>query len=501
MKKAHTFHLRILLLSLAILVAGSPCPAGEFLLSPEDVVREAIGNNLSLKADSFNKAISTTGIRRARAIYNPKFTANLDHNESNSQTAPTSPFVDRRSTYDANLSASLLLPSGGTASASFTNLWHKDNLGSPSSRTAEPSLLLSLSQPVLQGFGRGVTEREITLAAFADESALFDWWNAALTVSSNARNQYFALVKARENLETRKSSLALAREIHAGNEARVRAGVLAAIELLDSELGVSQREKDLLDAEKNALSEADKLLVLLNRTPDTEVVPVGPFAADRVDVTEEDALRTAMKARPDLRKARILVESGDFNVRVGKNLALPSLSLKGNAGLAGLGTDYGNALDEMKTGKYPSWSVGIEFSYPLGNDAAEADLAKNRLLAGQSRVSLRNLEQAASLEVRSAKRDLDTSWRQIEVAGKGVRLAEARFSSYVKRGKVGLATTKDIFQAESDLTASREGLADARADYQVAVTNLWKSTGELLERHGIRIVGKEIESGAWKEIR
>jgi outer membrane protein TolC len=496
-----TFAGRSLIVIVALLAAAFPSLAAGLTLNLDDAVRGAIGNNLSLKVEAFNPAISGTGVRSARAIYNPKFTALLDHKGSDSQASPVSFFVDRRRWLDANLSADLLLPSGATASASMTNHWQRDNLGAPMSRYAEPNLTFSLSQPVLQGFGRDVTERGITVAVFATESALAAWWTQALSVSANTRNRYFALIKARENLETSKTSLALAREIHSGNEARVRAGVLAAIELLDSEVGVAQREKDLLEAEKNALDEADKLLVLLHLPPKTELIPVETFPAERVEAAEEGALRTAAAMRPDLRKARIFLATSEFNARVGKNLLLPSLSLKGSAGLTGLGADYGNAIDDLKTGKYPAWSLGIELSYPLGNDAAEADLAKNRLLAVQSMASLLNLEEAASLEVRSAIRDLETRWRQIEVAGKGVTLAEVRLSSYVKRGKVGLATTKDILQVESDLTTARVGLAGARADYQVAVTSLWKSTGELIERHGIRIEDKEIESSAWKEIR
>jgi outer membrane protein TolC len=339
------------------------------------------------------------------------------------------------------------------------------------------------------------------VATFATESALANWRVQAQAVAANTRDEYFAVIKARENLQTRKVSLALAREIHASNEARVRAGVLAAVELLDSQLGVAQREKDLLDAEKNAQDEADKLLVLLHLPPHTELMLSRSFPEAAIDRSEDNAIRKALGMRPDLQQARISMKSQEFSANVSKNLLLPSLSLKGSAGLVGLGTDYGNAVEDLKTGKSPSWSIGLELAYPLGNDAAAADLAKNRLQAGQSRVQIRSLEESVGFDVRSAIRNLDTREQQIGVAKRGVDLAEARFDSYVKRGKVGLATTKDILQVESDLTAAREAQTGARSDFQVAVTQFWKSTGELLDRHGIRIEDNEIETLAWKEIR
>ncbi|MEK6779648.1 MAG: TolC family protein, partial [Candidatus Deferrimicrobiota bacterium] len=474
-------------------------------LTLDDAVRGAIGNNLSLKAEAFNPAISGTDVRRARAIYNPRFSVLLDHRGANSPASQTFPVFSISATrvrfFDANISTDVLLPTGATASASFTNLWRQDNLETFLSRFAQPNLTLSFSQPLLQRFGREITEREITVATFATESALVRWRAQALSVSGNTRDQYFALIKARQNLQTRKASLALAREIHASNEARVRAGVLAAIELLDSRLGVAQREKDLLEAEKNALDEADKLRVLLHLPFQTDFIVPEAFPEAAIDRSEENALRKALAMRPDLLQARTNLKSQEFSEKVGRNLLLPSLSLKGSAGLTALAPDYATGIDDLRTGKFPLWSVGIELAYPLGNDAAEADLAKNRLQAGQSRVQIQSLEESAGLEVRQAIRNLETREKQIAVANRGVELAEARFDSYVKRGKVGLSTTRDILQVESDLTVALEGLAGARSDYQVAVTQLWKSTGELLERHGIRIEEKDIEYSAWKEIR
>lgn len=493
--------LAVCLLAALTLFAAVSAHAGDATISLDEAVRRSIESNLSLRVGTFTPAISAADVRRARAIYNPRLTALLDHRGSNTQISPGSSAADRSRFFDANLSTDVLLSTGATATASFSNLWERDNLGTSFSRFAQPQLSISLSQPILQGLGREVTERGITVALFATESALAGWRDLALSVSGSARDRYFAVIKARENLQTRRASLALAQEIHASNEARVRAGVLAAVELLDSRLGVAQREKDLLDAEKNALDEADKLLVLLNLPLGTNLALPERFPEPEIDRSEENALRRALDMRPDLRQAKANLKSQEFSAKVGRNLLLPSLSLKGTAGISGLAPDYGNAVEDMNSGKYPFWSVGIELAYPLGNDAAEADLAKNRLLAGQSLAQILSIEESVGLEVRQAIRNLETREKQIVVAKRGVELAEARFDSYVKRGKVGLATTKDILQVETDLTAARESLSGSRSDYQIGVTRFWKSTGELLERHRITIEDGRIENMAWKGLR
>jgi outer membrane protein TolC len=153
----------------------------------------------------------------------------------------------------------------------------------------------------------------------------------------------------------------------------------------------------------------------------------------------------------------------------------------------------------MSTGRYPTWSVGLSFSFPLGNTAARADVAAASLKASQARAAVAVLEESAGLEIRTALRALETRRKQIEVARKGVSVAETRLASFLKRGKLGLSTTKDVLDAEVNLTQAREYLSAARADFQSSLTGLWKSTGELLDRHGVRIDGKTVASRARKE--
>ena len=488
-------------LAAALLSAAGPVLAEEIPITLDTAVRAAIERNLELRVQAFAPALSETDVRRARAIFDPNLSLLLDHRGSNAPAAPESPFVERSRFFDANFSTDVLLSSGATASAAFTNLWSRDNPGTPLSRYAQPQISLSLSQPVLRGFGKAMTEKDITIAAYAKASSLLQWRSVAISTVAAARDGYFALVKARENLETRRSSLAVAKEIHTGNRARVKAGVLAEVELLDSGFGVAQREQDLLAAEKSVKDASDSLAVQIQYGVGSELVPADSIPVEPGEVSEQEAMAIALRNRPDLQNANVGRETEEFRTKVARNEMLPAVSLTGSAGLEGLAPDYGNALDDLKSGNSPFWSVGVGFSFPLGNHAAKADLAAGLLRERQAETRIQSLTESIRLDVRSALRALETSVRQIETAQKGIALGEARLASFLKRGKVGLAVTKDILQAESDLTAAREILTAARADYQRTQTLLWKGTGELLERQGIPIEDPAIENLAWKELR
>jgi len=79
------------------------------------------------------------------------------------------------------------------------------------------------------------------------------------------------------------------------------------------------------------------------------------------------------------------------------------------------------------------------------------------------------------------------------VTTQGVTAAETLVASYRKRQQLGLATTKDLLDVEANLTKAKESHSGARADYQAALTDLWKATGELLDREGLRLEGKPPE--------
>ncbi len=477
---------RILPLLLALLLALPFPVAGDdtLTLSVGEAVHMAVEKNLGLQAATYSPAIAETGIRKARAIYDPNLSALVDYRGSDQQVATQSFFVERQNDFNFDASISQLLPSGATTSLSFNNFWSKDNLGLRTSRFAQPQLALSFSQPLLQGIGREVTERGITTADDATDSALADWTQQALNTAAAARNQYLLLVGIRETVATRQASLDLAREIHAQNEGRVAAGVLASYQLQDSRLGVLQARKNLLDAERAEKDTADQLRTTLHLQAGTTIFTTSP-PLDTSEISESEAMRTAMLRRPDVVKARVAVRTAEFTEKISHNLALPSLALQGSAGVTGLDANYGDAVSDMGSARYPNWSVGLSFSVPIGNHSARADVAAARLAASQARTQLSAIEESAGLEVRTALRALRSALEQIEVTEQGVTAAEVVVASYRKRQQVGLATTKDVLDVVAVLTQARENYTVARASYQSAFTNLWKATGELLDREGI----------------
>jgi outer membrane protein TolC len=161
--------------------------------------------------------------------------------------------------------------------------------------------------------------------------------------------------------------------------------------------------------------------------------------------------------------------------------------------LTGLGQNYGKDLDRLGSGRYPIWSGGLVFTYPLGNRAAENDYIKSRLKVEQTKTQISSLEETYAKDVRTAVRAVKSGYLQLEVTARGRTYAEEVLQAYIKKQKVGLATTKDVLDVLNNLVSAQGNEIQAVTDYNNALVALWKATGELLEKEGIKVNDKDAD--------
>lgn len=480
-----------ILLSLSILalpVVGNS--AGEPLsLTLNEAIRMAVEKNLDVRAELYNPAQFEADINRNRSIYDPVLTLQTLFTDSTSASASSTNGRDSESvSYLLNSSISRLFWTGATAAINFNNNYSSTNSTVGMPNYWQTGLGASISQPLLKNAGREATEIAINVSRLSKFASMERFNAKLLGTVTQVRNEYYKLHSLREESEVKKVSLELARKILSDTQARVKAGVLPAMEILNAEFGAVSREKDLIDAERAVNDQVDVLKLLLqldNKVSDLRTVDLP--TRERFEASEDDGIRKAI-SRPDIREQKHNLEIAELQTRVFSSKTRPDLALTASASLTGLDSTYQRNLDKAFTFDYPVWSVGLNFVYPLGNNAAENDYRKSRLKTEQTALQIRSLEEGAANEVRAAIRGITTGFKQIEVSDRGRVFAEERLRSFIRKNEVGLATTKDVLDVENDLATSKSNQIKAVVAYVNALTRYWQVTGELLEREGIRIV-------------
>ncbi|QOX78613.1 TolC family protein [Trichlorobacter lovleyi] len=468
-------------------------------LTMADAVKMAVEKNLDLRVELYNPAQQEAEYQKSRGIYNPALTLQTSYNDTTSYSAslPAGRYWNRSTQLNGGISQ--LLPSGATAALGFNNNYLSSDVTSASSGLSsywQSSLGLTLNQPLLKNFGREPTELTIDTARLTKDASLEKLNTKLISVVAQVRTEYYKLYSLREELAVRKVSLDLARRILSETQARVKAGVMPAMEILNAEFGVASREKELIDAERAVQDQVDVLVQLLQLQPaqgqgvETVEVP----SKGRYEVSEQAEIKRALNNRPELKELKRNLELLELQTRVSGNRTRPDLLLSASAATAGLGATYPRDLDRLSSGTYPAWGVGLAFSYPLGNQAAENEYRKNRLKLDQSALQIRNQEELIANEVRSAVRAIEANYKQLDVADRGRAFAEERLRAFVRKAEVGLATNKDVLDVENDLATAKNNQIKAQVAYANAITQLWKATGEILAKEQVRVLTLEPDS-------
>lgn len=479
----------------------APVPGGQtgpvVRLTADEAVRMALENNLGIQAERLGPEIGTLAVAEARAAYAPNL---ISTTTTRSSTQPPSSFLTGSASiitdesFRTNAGVAQNVPWGGgryqftlDGSRITTNGFTSYNpqLGS--------NLSASYLQPLLRGF-RIDSLRQQLLTTRNNQVITDVQLREQVTLMGLAvRNAYFSLLGAMEGYKVARQSLELALESLRNNQTRVEVGTMAQIDLIEAEAEVASNEEAVINAEAQIRTAEDRLraLVLNPEQADFWTVRIEPAEAPAVApiaIDTEAAVATALANRTDLARLRKQIDNVDVGLRFAEDQKLPALDLVASynaIGLAGTQFQFGqgfpppiqsqsqrsfsDALRDVFGQEFRTWSVQLQFSYPLGTSAAEAAAAGARLQRQQGTATLRDAELQVATAVRDAARQVNTNVKRVEATSKARERAERRLEAEQKRMTVGLSTTFQLFQAQRDLARQRQQEVNAIIDYNRSV--------------------------------
>jgi outer membrane protein len=229
------------------------------------------------------------------------------------------------------------------------------------------------------------------------------------------------------------------------------------------------------------------------------IIPTDTHQPAVVELDRRDSLRHAMERRPEVRSAAWALERAEIEERRARNQELPDLNFVVGYGLDGLagdtkgGTkdafdgDYGDALDELLSGDYYHYRIGLELEVPLTNARAHAAREQAEISVKRTRRELEQTLSSVSLDVDRALADTESAYKRIAAATLARELAEENLANQKRRFELGAVTTKDVLDFQTKLAQAEAAEVEAVTDHANAVTALARARGTLLERFGIEL--------------
>ena len=159
---------------------------------------------------------------------------------------------------------------------------------------------LTVSQPLLRGFGRNVSRRGLTSAELRREEADRQQSLAEQQVAVDVAAAYYRVVSQQTFVEVARQSLLRARRLRDASEAKLDAGLVSQLDVLRSQQLVSQAEMQFFDAQSAVEDARDQLTFLLGR-PETAPFEVSAAGAAHGHRSDRCADRHQHRAREPAR--------------------------------------------------------------------------------------------------------------------------------------------------------------------------------------------------------
>ncbi|GJL66879.1 MAG: RND transporter [Nitrospirales bacterium] len=352
------------------------------------------------------------------------------------------------------------------------------------------TLSLNLSQPLLRDFGTDINKTQISIARNAATTEHHVFVDQVLTVIKDVEQTYWELVFTRENEKVAKATLKAAQELLAANRAKVQAGVMAEVEVLQAQAGVASRVEQVLVTQKAVRDQEDQLRRLFSPSEEELRQDIVVLATDTpIQKASTRTLRqdieTALNNRPEILQAQKNIETGTLNTTLAKNQLLPSLSLEGGVGLSGLGKGPRDTLDRTSSSDFYNIGGGLILSYPLGNRSAQSQYNRRVLEANQAKALLQRVRHQVIIDTKEAVRRVKTDFKRIRTTQTARQLAEKQLKAEQERFQLGLSTTRLVLEFQGDLAIARGNEQRAIVDYNQSLANLRRMTATALEEYQI----------------
>jgi outer membrane protein len=474
-------------------------PAQVLALTLDDAVRRAVGNNPDLAVVRLATEVEAARVGESRGAFTPVFSTQLGR--SSSSTPPANLLLgDRGVDVDDWFSSSGVrqrVPWGaGTWSVSWeTSRTTTNNPISSFDPSLQSGFQFAFSQPLLKDRAIDAARQQYIIAKRNQESSDLRFREAVVQTIAAVKQAYWTLKATRANVSVQQRSLELAQELARENKVRVDAGLIPPLDLVQAEAEAAQRRENLIRARTVAEDAEDALRRLIVDPSDIS------FWRLRIDAVEEPttigalpdvdaAVAKALDERYDVARAGHELENARTTVEFLRNQRLPDVRLetsyRGNGlggtqflrsgGFPGLVTGtrnrgFGDALGQVFTSDYPTWSFGLTVSYPLGRSFEAASYARADVERRQAAQRIASLRVQAAESVRRAGRQIHSTAERVEAARAGATLAQERLESERRRFEVGLSTTFLVTQAQRDLLEAQVNLLQTTLEYESAIVN------------------------------
>lgn len=351
-------------------------------------------------------------------------------------------------------------------------------------------LEIDYRQPLMRGAGTRYATTQIVLAKLDFEQVESQSLERIQNYLIEVVAAYWDLYRQRAVLTQNRESLIRAQALH--QQLQQQGASADAIARVES--AISTRQTEQIRAEFQVLNAQDRLVNLTlgsksEQTQTIELIPEPMTLPDYRPAHVETLTYVALRNRPEVSQAVSKIKAASAREYVAINELLPQLDAILSTYVSGLrgGFDGNGAFNDQFSAGDPSYSVGFGFELPVGNRVAKSKLQRQQL---QTKILGHQFQKTIGdvvLDVRISTRNVERLSREIQTNQTAMARAQQELELITQRQRQSTnqaGTTSllvdDLLASQIRLTSAEQRLLTAQTEYAIALVDLKRATGELV---------------------
>ncbi|WP_232004104.1 TolC family protein [Legionella jordanis] len=498
---------------------NAPTEEASRVLAAEERLQQAINNpeylinnwvDLPTAPDASNKKPKRLSLREAILLalrYNPniqnaeldriiqRYQIRLAHNEFELQYALAGSAVAQRTRFSGvgstNSSSALATPELNLKTKLGTQLSLNLDNNVSNYNSFTPVLNLSITQPLLRGFGKEVNEAGLL-------NALDNEWLNKLNLQQSVSDQitqvimaYRALILSGNNLENQRLQLKEARRTYGINEKKIKAGQLEPTANIQQSYQIESLKLLVEQAENDFQTAAQDLLQTIGLDPKMRLSVPSDVALEKIVIPNlQQSIDLALNHNTQFLALKMLIRADERAYKLAKNQQLWQLDVGANV-QSGNVTDVNsvtsNGFRNIYNGQNITEAARVSLTIPIHDLNRRSQLINAKVKLEKDRLNLIAAKRALETNITNIINNINSLAKRYQLAQKQVKLAAQSYALEKKRLEAGIATSLDVNNTQNQLIQAQAGLISAKIAYLNQLSALQLLLGTTLESWQIKL--------------
>jgi outer membrane protein len=286
----------------------------------------------------------------------------------------------------------------------------------------------------------------------------------SFTVALQVKQQYFAVLAARESESAARKQLEQAEQQLRAASTRVAAGAATSSDSLRSVIQVGNARLAILTATNNLAAANAALSRLVGSTALVTAVAADTATTGGITLGDEELLRLAEEG-PAVRQARASVSAAQQSARASKTSYFPTVSMR-------FGANYNAAADNFQLwgdSRNYQYSTSFSVNIPIFNGLGrEENVVRTRVAEDNAQANLRDARLNARQQLIQQLGAFRLAESRVQIQLASVAAAEEDLRVQQQRYNLGASTLLDLLTSQTTLDQARQALIQARLDARTA---------------------------------